>query len=74
VIFIGRGLDELSGEVADVLADGGVEGPLAHAALAAINETATVAVRRRALMRHTVTPLKASCRPPRFSFRSGSFC
>jgi len=66
VIFNGPGFgaeadDELLGaEAADVFAAGGVEGPPAHAAVAAVNETAVTA-NRRALTRDTVTPPMPSC-------------
>ena len=52
----------------EVLADGGAEGPLAHAALAAMNDNAAVIVRIRVLTSHTVTPPMARCLPALFSF------
>jgi hypothetical protein len=74
VIFIGPRVDaEAEVEVlgvaaADVLAVGGVDGPPAHAAVAAINDAAVTAI-RRVFTSHTVTPPTLSCLPAIFSFR-----
>jgi hypothetical protein len=76
VIFIGPGLvtEAVGATAVEVLADGGVEGPLAHAALAAVNDTAAVIVRIRVLTSHSVTPPIARCLPALFSFCSGILC
>jgi hypothetical protein len=76
VIFIGPGLvtEAVGATAVEVLADGGVEGPLAHAALAAVNDNAAVIVRIRVLTSHTVTPPMACCLPALFSFCSGTLC
>jgi hypothetical protein len=73
VIFIGPGGGaeveiEVLG-VEDVLAAGGAEGPVEHAALAAMNANAAVVVRCRVLTSYTVTPPVARCLPALFSFR-----
>jgi hypothetical protein len=79
VIFNGPRVDPeadvevLGVDAADVSAPGGVEGPLAHAAVAAVNDTAVTA-NRRILMWHTVTLPIPSCLSALFSFYSGTLC
>jgi len=62
-------VEELGAEAAGVLAVDGVDGPLAHAAVATVNDTVAVTANRRVLTSHTVTPRIPSCLPALFSFR-----
>jgi hypothetical protein len=77
MIFIGPGLggaetelEVLGADPAGVLmAAGGVEGPLAHAAVATANDTVAVNANSWVLTSHTVTPPMPRCLSALFSFR-----